>query len=79
MAPAAPLQSLALRARLKKSPADLQRLEQTHGESVRFPQGSQRRLNEIDQDWPKKSLAYQQQLKREGDEIIRSQEVRGGN
>lgn len=72
-----PLQSLALRAGLKKSPTDLQRLEQTHGESVRFPQGSQRRLNEIDQDWPKKSLAYQQQLEREGDEIIKAKRYVG--
>jgi hypothetical protein len=64
-----PVHSLALRTGLKKTPAELQRLEQTHAESLRFLQGSERRLEELEQAWPKKLLAYEQKLEREGKEI----------
>jgi len=64
-----PVQSLVLRTGLKKPPADLQRLAQMHAESTRFLQGSQRRLEELEQAWPKKRLIYQQQLEQEGEEI----------
>lgn len=64
-----PVQALAQRTGLKKSPADLRRLEQTYAENTRFLEGSQRRLAELEQAWPKKRLVYQQQLQREGIEI----------
>ena len=72
-----PVQALALRAGLKKPPADLQRLEQTHAETIRFLEGSQRRLAELEQAWPKKRLAYQQQLEREGEEITKAKRFLG--
>ena len=72
-----PVQALALRTGLKKPPADLQRLEQTHAETVRFLEGSQRRLAELEQAWPKKRLAYQQQLEREGEEIRKAKRFLG--
>jgi hypothetical protein len=72
-----PVQARALRTGLKKSPADLQRLEQTHAESIRFLEGSQRRLAELEQAWPKKRLAYQQQLEREGEEIRKAKRLLG--
>lgn len=72
-----PVQSLALRTGLKKPPADLQRLEQTHAETVRFLEGSQRRLAELEQAWSKKRLAYQQQLEREGEEIRKAKRCLG--
>ena len=72
-----PVQALALRSGLKKPPADLQRLEQTHAETVHFLEGSQRRLAELEQAWPKKRLAYQQQLEREGEEIRKAKRFLG--
>ena len=72
-----PVQALALRTGLKKPPADLQRLEQTHAETVRFLEGSQRRLAELEQAWPKKRLAYQQQLERDSDEIRKAKRFLG--
>src|SRR5262245_51363265 len=66
-----PVQWLALRTELKKPPADLRRLEQTHAESIRFLQGSQRRIEEIEQAWPKKRLAYERKLELEGEELGR--------
>ena len=75
--PKHPVQALALRTGLKKPPADLQRLEQTHAESIRFLEGSQRRLAELEQAWPKKRLVYQQQLEREGEEIIKAKRLLG--
>ena len=72
-----PVQALALRTGLKKPPADLQRLEQTHAETVRFLEGSQRRFAELEQAWPKKRLVYQQQLEREGEEIRKAKRCLG--
>ena len=72
-----PVQALAIRTGLKKPPADLQRLEQTHAETVRFLEGSQRRLAELEQAWPKKRLAYQQQLELEGEEIRKAKRFWG--
>ena len=72
-----PVQALALRTGLKKPPADLQRLEQTHAETIRFLEGSQRRLAELEQAWPTKRLVYEQQLEREGKEIIKAKRFLG--
>jgi hypothetical protein len=72
-----PVQALAIRSGLKRPPADLQRLEQTHAESIRFLAGSQRQLNELEQAWPKKRLIYQQQLEREGEEIRKAKRFLG--
>jgi hypothetical protein len=72
-----PVQALALRTGLKKPPADLQRLEQTHAETVRFLEGSRHRLADLEQAWPKKRLAYQQQLEREGEEIRKAKRYLG--
>jgi hypothetical protein len=72
-----PVQSLALRTGLKKPAAELQRLDQTHAENIRFLEGSQRRLAELEQAWPKKRLVYVQQLEREGEEIIKAKRFLG--
>jgi hypothetical protein len=64
-----PVQVLAMRTGLKKPPADLRRLEQTHAESVRFLQGSQRKLADFEEAWPTKRLAYENRLKGEAIEI----------
>ena len=72
-----PVQALAIRTGLKKPPADLQRLEQTHAEAIRFLEGSQRRFAELEQAWPKKRLVYQQQLEREGEEIRKAKRFWG--
>jgi hypothetical protein len=72
-----PVQSLVLRTGLKKPPAALQRLAQAHTESMRFLQGSQRRLEELEQAWPKKRLIYQQQLEQEGEEIRKAKRFLG--
>lgn len=64
-----PVQSLVIRAGLKKTPTDLQWLEQRSGESARFLEGSQRRLEELEQAWSKKQTQYEQQLEREGEQI----------
>jgi hypothetical protein len=72
-----PVRSLALRTGLTKPPAGLQRLEQTHAESMRFLQGSQRRLKELEQAWPQKRLAYEQKLEQEGKEIRQAKRFLG--
>ena len=72
-----PVQTLGICTGLKKPPADLQRLEQTHAESIRFVEGSQRRLAELEQASPKKRLVYHQQLEREGEEIIKAKRLLG--
>jgi len=64
-----PVQSLIIRAGLKKTPTDLQWLEQRSGENARFLEGSQRRLEELEQAWSKKQPQYEQQLEREGEQI----------
>lgn len=64
-----PVQTLAIRAGLKKLPADLQQLKYQHAQSVRFLEGSQRRLAQIEHAWPTKRLAYEQKLQREGEAI----------
>ena len=56
-----PVQSLIIRAGLKKTPTDLQSLEQRSGENARFLEGSQRRLEELEQAWSKKQPQYEQQ------------------
>ena len=72
-----PVQALGIRAGLKKPPADLQRLEETHAESIRFLEGSHRRLAELEQAWPKKRLVYQQQLEQEGEAIRKAKRYLG--
>ncbi|HEY6291041.1 MAG TPA: MobQ family relaxase [Terriglobia bacterium] len=72
-----PVQGLVVRTGLKKPSADLRRLEQTHAESIRFLEGSQRRLAELEQAWPKKRLVYQRQLEREGEEIRKAKQCLG--
>jgi hypothetical protein len=64
-----PVQSLILRTGLMKSPGTLQELERRHRNTVRFLEGSQRRLQELEQAWPQKEPVYQQQLQQEGGEI----------
>jgi len=65
-----PVQALAIRPGLKKSPADLQRLEQTHAESIRFLQGSQRRLAELERTWAVNRPTYERKLELEGEEVV---------
>ena len=66
-----PVQSLILRTGLLKPPDGLQQLEQRYGNTMRFLEGSQRRLQELEQAWSKKGrVVYQQQLEREGGEIL---------
>jgi phenylacetate-coenzyme A ligase PaaK-like adenylate-forming protein len=64
-----PVKSLILRTGLLKPPGALQQLEQRYGHAVRFLEGSQGRLQELEQAWTKKQVVYQQQLEREGAEI----------
>jgi hypothetical protein len=71
------VQALAVRTGLKKPPADLQRLEQTHAESIRFLEGSQRRLAELERAWLTKRLAYDRKLKLEGEEIVKAKRYLG--
>ena len=68
-----PLQSLVIRAGLKKTPTDLQWLEQRSGENSRFLGGSQRRLEEFEQAWSKKQPQYERQLERESEQIREAQ------
>ena len=72
------LQSVAIRMGLKKPPADLERLEQTYGENCAFLEGSQQRLQEIEQGGPQKRLVYQRKLEREGEEILKAKRYVGG-
>ena len=59
------MQSLMLRAGLKKTPSDLAWLEQQHAANLKFLEGSQRRLEEFEDTWAtKKRVQYQQQLER---------------
>lgn len=68
-----PVQSLILRAGLKKTPTDLAWLEEQHAANLKFLGGSQRQLNELEENWAtKKRVQYQQQLEREGEEIRRA-------
>ena len=68
-----PVQSLMLRAGLKKTPTDLAWLEQQHAANLKFLEGSERRLKELEENWAtKKSLQYQQQLERDGEGIRRA-------
>jgi len=65
------VQSFLVRTGLMKPPGGLQQLEQQHGSTARFLEGSQRRLQELEQAWSKKGrVVYQQQLEREGGEIV---------
>jgi hypothetical protein len=70
-----PVQALALR--LKKPPADLRRLEQTHAEAVRFLEGSQRRLAELERTWSTNRTAYERKLELEGKEITLAKRYMG--
>jgi hypothetical protein len=63
------LKSLILRTGLLKPPGALQQLEQRHGNTMRFLEGSLGRLQELEQAWAQKKVIYQQQLEREGEEI----------
>jgi hypothetical protein len=65
-----PVQSLVIRAGLKKTPTDLQWLEQRSGENARFLEGSQRRLEELEQAWSKKQPQYERQIERESEQIL---------
>lgn len=56
------VQSFAFRAGLLQKPGDLDQLEQEHANSVRFLEGSQRRLKESELAWFKNRGVYQQQL-----------------
>ena len=68
-----PVQSLMLRAGLKKTPTDLAWLEQQHAANLKFLEGSQWRLDELEETWAaKKRIQYQQQLERDGNEIRRA-------
>ena len=67
-----PVQALALRTGLKKVPADLRRLEQTHSEATRFLEGSQRKLAEIERTWSTNRPAYKRKLELQGKEIIQA-------
>jgi hypothetical protein len=72
-----PVVALALRTGLKKPPADLQRLEQTHAESIRFLDGSQRRLAELERTWSTNRPAYERKLELEGKEITLAKRYMG--
>jgi hypothetical protein len=63
------LQSFGLRVGLLQKPGDLGRLEQEYANSVRFLEGSQRRLEELEQAWFNNRGVYHQKLERQGDEI----------
>jgi hypothetical protein len=64
-----PVQSLILRTGLRKPHAALQQLERGHSNAMRFLEGSQRRLQDLEQAWSKKEPIYQQQLEQEGKAI----------
>jgi hypothetical protein len=72
-----PVQALAFRTGLKKPSADLQRLEQTHAESIRFLQGSKGRFAELERAWSVKRSAYERKLELEGEEIVRAKRCLG--
>jgi MobA/MobL family len=72
-----PVQSLAIRTGLKKPPADLRRLEQTHSESTRFLEGSQRRVAALERTWSANKPAYERKLELEGKEIIQAKKFLG--
>jgi hypothetical protein len=68
-----PVQSLILRAGLKKTPDELTWLEKQHADSLKFLEGSQRRLEDIEETWEtKKRAEYTHKLEREGQEIRRA-------
>jgi hypothetical protein len=72
-----PVQAVAVRAGLKKPPADLQRLEQTHAESIHFLEGSHRRLAELERAWSAGRPAYERKLELEGEEIVKAKRCLG--
>jgi hypothetical protein len=72
-----PLQAIAVRTGLKKAPEELQYLEEAHAQSARFLEGSQRRLKELEQAWVKNRPHYEQQLEREGQEILNARKYTG--
>jgi hypothetical protein len=72
-----PIQALALRTGLKKAPADLQRLEQTHAKSIRFLEGSHRRLAELERAWSAARPAYERKLELESKEITLAKRYMG--
>lgn len=71
------VQSFGLRMGLLQKPGDLERLEQEHANSVRFLEGSQRRLKELEQAWFNNRGVYQQKLERQGDEIRQARRFLG--
>ena len=66
-----PIQAWAVRTGLKEPPADLRRLEQTHAESIRFLEGNQHRLAELERAWLTKRPTYERRLQVEGEEIVK--------
>ena len=67
-----PIQALAVRTGLKEPSADLRRLEQTHAESIRFLEGNQHQLAELERAWLTKRPAYERRLEVEGEEIVKA-------
>ena len=61
----------------KKAPTDLQRLEQTHAETLRFLDGSQRRLADVEHTWSVNRPAYERRLQTEGKEIVKAKRLFG--
>ncbi len=71
------VQSFGYRAGLLQKPGDLEWLEQEHANSVRFLEGSQRRLKELELAWFKNRGVYQQKLEQEGEEIRKARRFLG--
>ena len=73
------VQSFAFRAGLLQKPGDLDldRLEQEHANGVRFLEGSQRLLKELELAWFRNRGVYQQQLERQGEEIRKARRLLG--
>jgi len=71
------VQSFGVRTGLLQKPGDLDRLEQEHANSIRFLEGSQRRLKELELAWFKNRGVYQQKLEQEGEEIRKARRFLG--
>jgi hypothetical protein len=71
------VQSFGFRVGLLQKPGDLGRLEQEYANSVRFLEGNQRRLEELEQAWFNNRGVYQQKLERQGDEIRKARRLLG--
>ena len=69
-----PLQTLALRTGLMRTPAELGRLEEQYSQNARFLQGSRQKLEQLEQAWERKQPAYEQQLERRAGLITEARE-----